>query len=194
MVYFVTVIGMTGTGKTTYIKSQINKFLKNSKIKCLILDIEGDFSEYKKSKLNNLKEDFKKTNILRIQGTEDTEEQTKIYDYIFKHMRNVVVVIDEINSQGGREGRLNSSLERLAVRGRKRGIKLIFAGQRASLISKTLLSSSIVHVLKKQGWDNDYKIYRQLNKDVEQKIRESPNQYCTAVLKQGVLVEILNDM
>ncbi|MCS3901723.1 ATP-binding protein [Methanococcus voltae] len=189
MVSHTAVIGRTGTGKTYYLKQQLKKFDKLN-VKCLVMDIEGDFTGIKRTNLKNLKEDFKRHNVLRVQGSEEKEKQNMIYDFVFKNLKNIIFVIDEINSQGGREKSLNPSLERLFIRGRKRGIKIIVAGQRASLISKTILSSCTIHVLKKQGWENDYKVYNQLNKHVSDLIKDSKNKYVTTVLKDGILYKL----
>ncbi|HIP90491.1 MAG TPA: AAA family ATPase [Candidatus Nanopusillus sp.] len=187
----IAVLGMTGTGKTYFIKDLIRRAKSKGK-KIVILDLERDYHDVGAFTLKdwrNIGVYKDKKQVLRIltEDYEDGQVQDKIYNYIFRNMRNWIVVIDEVHNQGGHQSKLSSSLKKLITRGRKRGLKLIVASQRPSLIDKTILSNCAVLVLKKVGWDTDWSVYRAVNKEVCDLLKNSTNKYATVILRYGTI-------
>lgn len=184
----IAILGYTGTGKTTFIK----KLLKTTTAKIIILDIERDYDvkahcihmhDYK-----HIKKLLKKYDIIRIltkNYDKKNDEFSVIYKYIFENIKNVIIVIDEIHRQGGREHSLNIDLENLLTAGRKRGIKCIIASITPAVTAKTLLKSCGVIVMKKAAWSNEWDVLRKINKKAAELIQNSNNEYATIALVNG---------
>ena len=180
----ISVLGYTGTGKSWYIK---NNLLHNIKTKIIFFDIENEYL----GKITNPKtflKDVKENDYVRIVEN-DLNIINFYYNQIFKFIRNVTVVIDEAHRQGGEEHKLTTPLKDLVTAGRKRGIRLITASQTPSLISKVILKNSGILVLKKASWGIDWKIYKQINEEAYNILKNSPNQYATVILKNGIIID-----
>ncbi|HIP90266.1 MAG TPA: DUF87 domain-containing protein [Candidatus Nanopusillus sp.] len=186
----IAILGMTGTGKTYFIRDIIKKAKMNS-TKIIILDIEEDYGNLGAIVLKNYKNisKYKNKQVIRLL-TEDYNEdqmQSHVYDYVFKNVRNALIVIDEVHNQGGEQSKLDANLKRLITRGRKRGLKLIVASQRPALVDKTILSNCGTLVLKKVGWSTDWNLYNSINKEACELLKSSKNKYSYVILRQGII-------
>ena len=180
----IAVLGYTGTGKSYFIK---NNLVPKIKTKIVFFDIESEYFG-KITTPKSFLEDVKKNDYVRV-IERDTNITNYYYKRIFDNIRNVTIVIDECHRQGGEEYHLSSQLKDLVTGGRKRGIQIITASQTPSLISKVILKNSGILVLKKASWSIDWKIYRQINEDAHDLLKNSSNQYATIILKNGIIVK-----
>ena len=180
----ISILGYTGTGKSWYIKNNLISKIKN---KIIFFDIENEYGG-KITTPKTFLEDIQKYDYVRI-----IENNIDILNYyykkIFDNIRNVTVVIDEAHRQGGEEFKLIPGLKDLITGGRKRGIQIITASQTPSLISKVILKNSGILILKKASWNIDWKIYRQINENAYNLLKNSSNQYATIVLKNGEIID-----
>ena len=204
------IIGASGRGKSYTI---LNEFLKpvllnnkknRNKIKCLILDIEREYN-YKGIKtttestyLSDLKNNYKVCRIIpaparrTMNEKEKQEYYNKLYSEFLDKLRNTIIIIDEIHAQGGRQHKLNAGLERLFLQGRKRGIKLIIAGQRVAIIDKTILGQCRYMILKGQNQKADWKAYSDINAEAVQYLKEKEkngNIYATVHILDGKIIK-----
>ena len=185
----IAILGMTGTGKTYFIKNHLLKPAKQKGIPVIILDLERDYNGFVVKNYKNIKNYIGKKSVIKI-NTDDYDEeqmQSDIYNHIFKKIRDAMVVIDEVHNQGGHQHKLDMNLKKLITRGRKRGLKIVLASQRPALVDKTLLSNCGTLILKKVGWGTDWNIYKEINKDAYNQLKESTNKYATVILRQGVI-------
>jgi hypothetical protein len=204
------IVGASGRGKSYTIKNEFLKpiILNNKenkyKIKCLILDLEKEFN-YKGVKTTTEKDylnDLNKYKVCRIipaparqimEEKEKKEYYKKLYGDLFYNLRNVVLIIDEVQAQGGSEHRLNPGLAYLINQGRKRGIKLIVAGQRMALISNTLIGQCRYAILKGQNqkadWDRYKKEYPAEAVQYLREQQEKGNIYATVHILDGRIIK-----
>ena len=183
----ISVLGYTGTGKSWFIK---NNLIHKIKTKIIFFDIENEYHG-KITTPKTFLEDITKNDYVRIIES-NLDILNFYYKKIFDNIRNITVVIDEAHRQGGEEHKLISGLKDLITGGRKRGIQIITASQTPSLISKVILKNSGILVLKKASWSIDWKIYRQINEDAYNILKNSSNQYATVILKNGIIVNTVN--
>ena len=179
----IAILGYTGTGKSWYIR---NNLVNKIKTKVIFFDIEDEY-EGKITTPKSFLKDVKNNDYVRIIEN-DLNILNYYYKRIFDNIRNITVIIDECHRQGGQEYKLIDGLKDLVTGGRKRGIQVITASQTPSLISKVILKNSGIIILKKASWSIDWKIYRQINEDAHDMLKNSTNQYATIVLKNGVIV------
>ena len=191
----IAILGYTGTGKTTLIK----ELIKNTTAKAIIFDIEQDYNIKAHSihihdymYIKKLLEKYNTIRIITKNHDKKNNDFSQIYKYIFQNIRNVVLVIDEIHRQGGREHNLNIELENLLTAGRKRNIKCIIASVTPVLVAKTLLKSCGILVLKKVAWTNDWDTLRKINKKAVELLQSSNNDYATVILRDGKIQKTIN--
>ena len=184
-------LGMTGTGKTYWIKQNIILPAINNKIPIVLFDLENDYNDlgfYDLNNFYNIEQIIQTINVpIRI-DTEfyDIEEmQSEIYEYLFQNIRNCIIIVDEVHEQGGKQSSLDTNLKRLITQGRKRGLKMVIASQRPALTDKTLLSNCGKIVFKKCNWKTDWDVYKSINKEVHDRLKISKNKYETVIMQMG---------
>ncbi|WP_456471673.1 helicase HerA domain-containing protein [Methanocaldococcus sp.] len=189
----IAVLGMTGTGKTYFIKKYLIEPAKRRGKRVIILDLERDYSGFTLKNFKALKEALKEHRVVRILTEEyqSTQMQSEIYDYIFSKIRNCMIVIDEIHNQGGQQGKIDDNLIKLITRGRKRGLKLVVASQRPSLVDKIILSNCGTLVLKKVGWATDWNVYKEVSKEAVDILKSSKSKYATVIIRNGTIWRVI---
>ena len=194
----IAVIGGTGTGKTYLIKNELIKPAVAKKgARVIILDLEQDYNGLGafrvKNWRKNLKPYLRKKGIVRIYTDDydqyekdEPNETSEIYEYIWKNIEDVMVIVDEAHNQGGHQkgGDMDKWLKKLITRGRKKGKKMVIASQRPAELNKTILHNTANIILKKVGWKNDWDTYKSiLEKKEYNELKSSNNKYATIVLR-----------
>lgn len=131
------IVGKTGSGKSYFVKKNINELLKTNNI--IIFDVLNEYfnsnakiiTDYY-SFLVTLKENKKK--IFFIVKTSNIEEINKITSFIFKYLSNLLLIFEETQIY------LNQSIYDFVNYGRHKNIRLILIARRGTELKTHILA------------------------------------------------------
>ncbi len=209
------VLGVTGSGKSHYIKTKIiPKWFDRKEILKIIIDPEEEYSHLKipttnlKSlNFNDLVKKLAKYRAVRIlippplnkdEFKENLEKINTLYLFIlnkwkeiykFCKAKGIILIIDEAQDCGADLRYLSFPLIALLKKGRKRNIKCILATQRVSYFSPDIRSQCRRKILFRVVEPIDIKRYKEISPEATELLLNSKKPYPYVVLEDGKIVE-----
>jgi len=176
------VIGQSGSGKSYTIAVLCEKLLQNNIAFCIV-DTEGEYFSLKerfevlwvggpqadvdieKVDFEDLIEKSIKNNVPLILDVSDVLDQrkivadfaTKLYEVGSDERQPYLLIVEEADKFVGQNKDSLKEIEEISKRGRKRGVGLLVATQRPSLVNKNILSQCGNQVIGKLTTENDLK-------------------------------------
>ncbi len=176
------VIGQSGSGKSYLIATLCEKLLQKSVAFCII-DTEGEYFSLKQkfqllwvggsqADVNIENVDFQdlakksiENNVPLILDVSDVLDQRKVVGEFADKLYNVgnverqpyLLIIEEADKFVGQNKDSLKEIEEISKRGRKRGLGLLVATQRPSLVNKNVLSQCGNQIIGKLATENDLK-------------------------------------
>ena len=211
----VCVLGVTGSGKSHYLKTKIlPKYMAKKEILKIIIDPEEEYSHLKIPSVNlknlNFKELVKKlakNRAVRIlispplnkkEFKENLEKINFFYSFLLKKRKEIyklckakgiVLIVEEAQDCGADSRYLSFPLIALLKRGRKRNIKIILSTQRVSYFSTDIRSQCRMKILFKVVEPIDINKYKEINKKASKLLLNSNKPYPYVILEDGKIVE-----
>jgi DNA helicase HerA-like ATPase len=209
------VLGVTGSGKSHYLKTKIlPKYFDKKEILKIIIDPEEEYSHLKIPSVNlknlNFKELVKKLakyRAVRIlispplnkkEFKENLEKINSLYLFLLNKWKEVyklckakgiVLIVDEAQDCGADIRYLSFPLIALLKKGRKRNIKVILATQRVSYFSPDIRSQCRRKILFRVVEPIDIKRYKEINKKAIELLLNSNKPYPYVIIEDGNIVE-----
>ena len=209
------VLGVTGSGKSHYIKTKIlPKYFDRKDILKIIIDPEEEYEHLKIPSINlknlNFKELVKKLakhRAVRIlipsplnkkEFDENLKKMNLLYLFLLNKWREIyklckakgiVLIIDEAQDCGADIRYLSFPLIALLKKGRKRNIKCILATQRVSYFSPDIRSQCRKKILFRVVEPIDIKRYREISKEATELLLNSKKPYPYIIIEDGKIVE-----
>ncbi|NPA63036.1 MAG: DUF87 domain-containing protein [Methanococci archaeon] len=209
------VLGVTGSGKSHYIKTKIlPKWFDRKDILKIIIDPEEEYSHLKTPTINlkslnfnDLVKKLAKYRVVRVlippplnkdEFKENLEKINTLYLFIlnkwkeiykFCKARGIILIIDEAQDCGADLRYLSFPLIALLKKGRKRNIKVILATQRVSYFSPDIRSQCRRKILFRVVEPIDIKRYKEISKEATELLLKSKKPYPYVVLEDGKIVE-----
>jgi DNA segregation ATPase FtsK/SpoIIIE-like protein len=209
------VLGVTGSGKSHYIKTKIlPKYFDRKDILKIIIDPEEEYEHLKIPSISlknlNFKELVKKLakhRAVRIlippplnkkEFDENLEKINLLYLFLLNKWREIyklckakgiVLIIDEAQDCGADIRYLSFPLIALLKKGRKRNIKCILATQRVSYFSTDIRSQCRRKILFRVVEPIDIKRYKEISKEATELLLNSKKPYPHIVIEDGKIVE-----
>ena len=199
------IIAQSGAGKSWGIAVLCERLLEAGIGFCLI-DTEGEYfslkdrfsllwigsgdgcdAEIGKADIRSLMQDAictRKAVIFDVSETDMREEVTKfaeiLYDLASRFKQPYLLIVEEADKFIPQAGASNKKIEEISRRGRKRGLGLMVATQRPSLVAKNVLSQCNSQILGKLSIENDLKavgLFFSSRKEVEELAELEPGEF-----------------
>ncbi len=209
------VLGVTGSGKSYYIKTKIlPKWFDRKDILKIIIDPEEEYSylkipsvNLKSLNFNDLVKKLAKYRAVRIlvpppmskkEFKENLKKINTLYLFILNKWKEIykvckakgiISIIDEAQDCGADLRYLSFPLIALLKKGRKRNIKVILATQRVSYFSTDIRSQCRRKILFKVVEPVDIKRYNEISKEATKLLLNSKKPYPYVILEDGNMVE-----
>jgi len=209
------VLGVTGSGKSHYIKTKIlPKYLSRKDILKIVIDPEEEYGHVELPSISlkhlntkKLVENLAKYKGVRIlippplnkkQFKENLERMNLLYLFLLNKwkeiyktckVKGIIVIIDEAQDCGADSRYLSFPLISLLKKGRKRNIKCILSTQRVSYFSSDIRSQCRRKILFRVVEPIDIKRYKEIHEEATELLLKSKKKYPYVIIEDGWIVE-----
>lgn len=177
------ILGIRGSGKSNTAKVIIEELLKE-RVPITVIDPDGEYidevlyyngiivNDFSKDPIAMAIEHHKKMLTVDIDMSEWTEDSFKFLARYLEALWEIsrlfsidrTIIVEEAHEfiPQGKRTDLSDAIVRIALRGRKRGLGLIFISQRSAKVNKDALAESEVYFLHKVVHPADLKVYKEI--------------------------------